>query len=103
MRKHLACAAVAGLFLALISPPAARAETAGSGACAVTVTTAANVVVANSGGYCYLAFTATGANAFTVPTGVTSADFLIIAGGGAGGSYAFGGGGGAGEVAVATS
>ncbi len=102
MKKLAAVTVISGLLLAIFVAPAARAEVAGSGPCAVTVTTAASVVVVKSGSTCYVAFTGTGSNAFTVPAGVTTADLLIIAGGGAGGNYAFAGGGGAGEVAVAT-
>jgi len=47
-------------------------------------------------GYTILTFTNTGACNWAVPTGVTSADVLIIGGGGAGGG-GVGGGGGAGE------
>lgn len=78
----------------------ASAATVGTNACTTTVTSSTGVVVVASGNYCYIAFTATGSNAFTVPVGVTTVDALLIAGGGAGGSYAFGGGGGAGEVAL---
>lgn len=102
MKKLSAIAAISGLLLAPFSLPSAHAATAGSGACAITVTSATGVVVVNSGSFCYVAFTATGSNAFTVPAGVTAPDILIIGGGGAGGVYAFAGGGGAGEVALAT-
>lgn len=70
----------------------------GSGVCTSTTNSSTGVVVANSGGFCYVAFTALGSNSWTAPIGVTAADFLIIAGGGAGGAGAWGGGGGAGEV-----
>jgi hypothetical protein len=102
VRKQAAIVAISALLLALFSTPSAQADVAGTGACAITVTSASGVVVVNSGTHCYIAFTATGSNAFTVPDAVTSTDLLIIAGGGAGGVYAFAGGGGAGEVALAS-
>jgi len=78
--------------------PISQSNAIGSGACTSTVGSDSGVVVANSGGFCYVAFTATGSNSWTAPSGVTSVDLLIIAGGGAGGSGAWGGGGGAGEL-----
>ncbi len=45
-------------------------------------------------GFVVQMFTATGPGAFTVPTGVTSIDVLIVGGGGAGGGIGGGGGGG---------
>ena len=90
-------------FIALLSIlnsviPISQSNAIGSGACTSTVGSDAGVVVANTGGFCYVAFTATGSNSWTAPSGVTSVDLLIIAGGGAGGSGAWGGGGGAGEL-----
>lgn len=102
MKKFSTVVAISAFLLSLFSVPSAQADTAGAGACAITVTSAAGVVVVNSGTFCYVAFTTTGTNAFTVPAGVTAPDLLVIAGGGAGGSFAFGGGGGAGELALAT-
>jgi hypothetical protein len=78
--------------------PISQSNAIGSGACTSTVGSDSGVVVANTGGFCYVAFTATGSNSWTAPSGVTSVDLLIIAGGGAGGSGAWGGGGGAGEL-----
>ena len=78
--------------------PISQSNAIGSGACTSTVGSDSGVVVANTGGFCYVAFTATGSNSWTAPSGVSSVDLLIIAGGGAGGSGAWGGGGGAGEV-----
>lgn len=103
MKKMSTVAAIGGLILALISAPTAAADTVGTGDCATTVTSASGVVAVTSGSSCYIAFTATGSNAFTVPSGITSVSLLIIAGGGGGGSFAFAGGGGAGELALASS
>ena len=103
MKKFSAVAALSGLLLALFSAPTAHADTVGTGDCTTTVTSPVGVVAVTSGSTCYIAFTGTGSNSFTVPSGITSVGLLIIAGGGAGGSYAFAGGGGAGEVAVASS
>ena len=87
------------LFVVLNSViPISQSKAIGSGSCTSTVGSDSGVVVANSGGFCYVAFTATGSNSWTAPSGVTSVDLLIIAGGGAGGGGAWGGGGGAGEV-----
>ena len=91
------------LFIALFAIvnsviPISQSNAIGSGACTSTVGSDSGVVVANSGGFCYVAFTAIGSNSWTAPSGVTSVDLLIIAGGGAGGSGAWGGGGGAGEL-----
>jgi VCBS repeat-containing protein len=86
------------LILATFAVPnEARAVIVGSGSCASTTSTS-SAVVATSGGFCYLAVTATGANSWTVPAGVNSINFILIAGGGAGGAGAWGGGGGAGEL-----
>ena len=82
--------------------PISQTHAIGTGVCASTAGSTTGVVVANSGGFCYVAFTATGTNSWTAPSGVTSVDLLIIAGGGAGGSGAWGGGGGAGEVVSQT-
>lgn len=78
--------------------PISNSNAIGTGVCASSVTSSSGVVVANSGGFCYVAFTAVGGNAWTAPVGISSVDLLIIAGGGAGGAGAWGGGGGAGEV-----
>lgn len=87
------------LFVVLNSViPASYSYAVGTGVCTSTAGSNSGVVVANSGGFCYVAFTATGTNSWTAPIGISAADFLIIAGGGAGGGGAWGGGGGAGEV-----
>jgi hypothetical protein len=49
----------------------------------------------------YNAFTTTGANSWTAPTGVTSINYLVVAGGG-GAGYSRGGGGGAGGLLTGT-
>lgn len=87
----------------LFLPRSATAATVTSGSCTTTVNSNTGVVTTNSGNYCYVAFTATGTNSFTVPSGITSVDLLVIAGGGAGGTSAWGGGGGAGELVLVTS
>ena len=85
-------------------PTASHAATAGTGVCQQTYTVSsgsADVLVVESGGYCYIAFKNTGAlNSQTViswsrPSLVTSADVLVVGGGGGGGAR-HGGGGGAG-------
>jgi hypothetical protein len=103
MRKLRASTTVAlfSILFSTLTIPNASAITAGS--CNVTVSSATGVVLVNNGGYCYLAFSNTGANSFTVPSGVTSSSVLVIGGGGAGGSGAWGGGGGAGGVLYGSS
>jgi hypothetical protein len=96
--KLLAAALVVGLLSSVGSIAPAQAIVIGSGICSSDAGSNSGVVVASSGGYCYVAFTNSGTNSWTAPSGVNSADFLIIAGGGAGGGGAWGGGGGAGEV-----
>jgi len=54
------------------------------------------------GGYKYAAFTATGANTWTCPSNVTSAEILVVAGGGGGPNEYYGGGGGGGGIVHAT-
>ena len=89
------------LAFSTISLPSASAITSGS--CNVNVSSTSGVVLVNSGGFCYLAFSATGANSFTVPAGITSTAVLVVAGGGGGGGGAWGGGGGAGGVVFGSS
>ena len=87
---------------AIIGAPSAHSVAIGSGSCASNSSTS-SVVVALSGGNCFVAVYATGANTWTPPAGVSTVDFILIAGGGAGGSGAWGGGGGAGELVSRTS
>jgi hypothetical protein len=73
------------LFIALFAIvnsviPISQSNAIGSGACTSTVGSDSGVVAANSGGFCYVAFTSTGSNSWTAPSGVTSVDLLIIAG-----------------------
>ena len=86
----------------IIVAPSAHSVAIGSGSCASNSSTS-SVVVALSGANCYVAVYATGANTWTPPAGVSTIDFLLIAGGGAGGAGAWGGGGGAGELVYRTS
>jgi hypothetical protein len=103
MRKLrlLSVLSLCSLTISTLFIPSASAIVAGN--CNVDVASATGVVLVNNGGLCYLAFSATGANSFTVPSGVTTANVLVIAGGGAGGSGAWGGGGGAGAVVYGAS
>lgn len=87
------------VVLALINPIPAHAITTGN--CNVSVNSATGVVLVNNGGYCYLAFSATGTNSLTIPSGITSMQILVVGGGGGGGGGAWGGGGGAGGVLFA--
>ena len=75
----------------------AHAATVGSSPCIATVTNNSTALTTSSGGYCYVIFTR-GSNSWTAPSGISTADVLLIGGGGAGGSGAWGGGGGAGGV-----
>ena len=87
---------------AIIGAPSAHSVAVGSGSCASNSSTS-SVVVALSGGNCFVAVYATGANTWTPPAGVSTVGFVLIAGGGAGGSGAWGGGGGAGELVFRSS
>ena len=92
--------AVALLLFTSISIAPSHATLVGSGSCQSDVSSTAGVTVVLSGNYCYIAYASTGANSWKAPTGITSFDAVIVAGGGAGGAGAWGGGGGAGGVAV---
>ena len=85
----------------IFAAPSAHSVAIGSGNCASNSSTS-SAVVALSGGNCFVAVYATGANTWTPPAGVSTVDFLLIAGGGSGGSGAWGGGGGAGELVFRT-
>ena len=87
------------LFSLLSASPSSALATGG---CNVSLSSSSGVVLVDSGGFCYLAFSATGSNSFTVPSNITSASVLVVAGGGGGGGGAWGGGGGAGGVVTAT-
>jgi hypothetical protein len=96
-RVALAVALCAVPAVASVSMPVSAV--AGSGG---TITTYA------SGGVSYTvhSFTSTGSNTFTVPTGVTSVDYLVVGGGGGGGAawidQSGGSGGGGGQVLTGT-
>ena len=96
-------------FLSIVIAPVmftdqSFAASAGSAPCLSTVTDSSTVSVVYSSGQskCYVIFKG-GSNAWTAPSGVTSVDILVIAGGGAGGSGAWAGGGGAGGIVIDTS
>jgi len=99
MRKPRAIVAgisILALAFTLLSATPSQALT--STGCSVTVTNNLGVTLVSSGGYCYLTFSATGANSFVVPSRITSSEVLVVAGGGGGGGGAWGGGGGAGGI-----
>jgi len=62
--------------------------------CAASVGNSGGVQISREGDNCVLKFTNPGVNTWTVPTGVTSADVLVVGGGGGAGFDAAGGGGG---------
>jgi hypothetical protein len=93
--------------ISVVTAPSANAATAGSGNCEQTFTASSGsgtVSVAESSGYCYVAFKNTGAVdtqatiSWTRPTGLSAADVLVIGGGGGGGARHAGGGGAGGYV-----
>ena len=94
---------IIGLFSLIFSILSSSPSSAlAVGGCNVSLSSTTGVVLADSGGFCYLAFSATGANSFTVPNNITSASVMVVAGGGGGGGGAWGGGGGAGGVVTST-
>ncbi len=100
--KFVSIVLIAGSISVLSPIPVSQAVSIGNNLCVSDATSSSGVFVIADKGYCYVAFTSTGNNSWTAPAGLTSADFLIIAGGGAGGGGAWGGGGGAGEVVLYT-
>jgi hypothetical protein len=72
-----------------------------SNQCQVDVANTTGVFVSLSSGRCFLRFTSTGSNTWTAPTGVTTFNTLVIAGGGGGGADG-GSGGGSGSMYEAT-
>jgi len=62
--------------------------------CAASVGNSGGVQISREGDNCVLKFTNPGVNTWTVPSGVTSADVLVVGGGGGAGFDAAGGGGG---------
>ena len=100
-RKFRVYLAILPLLFALLGASPASALV--TGGCNVSLASTSGVVLVDSGGFCYLVFSATGANSFTVPNNITSASVLVVAGGGGGGGGAWGGGGGAGGVVYGSS
>jgi hypothetical protein len=100
IKSAFLCSALLISSFAITGSPHATAAIAGSGVCAQTVDNAADVAVASSAGYCYVAFKA-GIRVWTVPTNVSVIDYLVVAGGGSGGAR-HGGGGGAGGLLKST-
>lgn len=98
--KYRVFLGIVPLILAFIGGLPANALA--TGGCNVSLSNNTGVVLVDSGGYCYLAFSATGAKSFTVPITISSASVLVVAGGGGGGGGAWGGGGGAGGVVTST-
>ena len=87
-----------------ISSANAAAGTITSGGCSAAVGEVLTATISQVGSDCVIKFTS-GSNSWTVPAGVTSVRYLVVAGGGAGGAagYADGsGGGGAGGVLAGT-
>jgi hypothetical protein len=87
-----------------ISSANAAAGTITSGGCSAAVGEVLRATISQVGSDCVIKFTS-GSNSWTVPAGVTSVRYLVVAGGGAGGAagYADGsGGGGAGGVLAGT-
>ena len=60
-----------------------NAATVGTGICAQTVGSAANVIVSSAGDVCTVRFNAS--NTWTAPTGVSSMSVVLVGGGGGGG------------------
>lgn len=101
--KKAALAILSLLLIFQTIPAQAATVTADAGAtnCNQEVDNAASVVAYRlSAGFCVIEFKRTGSTTWTVPTGVTSISYLLVAGGGGGAggqaSEHGGGGGGAG-------
>ena len=105
IKKPLIIPFLITLIFSTFSPIAihtANAATVGTAPCDSTVSSATGVTVTVSGDYCVVSFTSTAAaTTWTVPSGVTSIEYLVVAGGGQGGTDR-GGGGGAGGVITGT-
>ncbi len=87
-----------------ISSANAAAGTITSGGCSATVGEVLTATISQVGSDCVIRFTS-GSNSWTVPAGVTSVRYLVVAGGGAGGAAGGNdgsGGGGAGGVLAGT-
>lgn len=102
-RRRLAALSIYALIASFTVVPVASAATVASsnsdasGTCTQTVDNATNVVVNRYGADCVVSFKRVGTTEWTIPTGVTKIQTLIIAGGG-GGGYDVAGGGGAGGL-----
>jgi len=101
IKKPLIIPFLVTLIFSTLSPVtihSANAETVGTAPCIATISSATGVTSTTSGNYCYVAFTSTGKTTWTVPSGVTSAQYLLVGGGGGGGGGRGGGGGGGGVL-----
>jgi uncharacterized repeat protein (TIGR02543 family) len=109
--KSISTALALALVVTLVSPlvgflPKAQAATvtasgSGSSFCDQIVGNASGITAVRSGTDCIITFTNVGTTTWTVPTGVTRADVLVVGGGGGGGGDG-GSGGGGGEIRRAT-
>lgn len=101
----LALALVTSSFSAIgISGANAAAGTITSGGCSAAVGEVLTATISQVGSDCVIRFTS-GSNTWTLPSGVTSVRYLVVAGGGAGGAAGYvdgSGGGGAGGVLAGT-
>ena len=81
-----------------VSSANAAAGTITSGGCSAAVGEVSTATISQVGSDCVIRFTS-GSNSWTVPAGVTSVRYLVVAGGGAGGAagYVDGSGGGGGS------
>jgi hypothetical protein len=106
IKKSLIIPFLITLIFSTFSPIAiysANAATVGTGPCISTVSSATGVTATVSGNYCVVSFTDTvTATTWTVPSGVTSIEYLVVGGGGGGGGGYEGGGGGAGGFLTGT-
>jgi hypothetical protein len=87
-----------------VSSANAAAGTITSGGCSAAVGEVSTATISQVGSDCVIKFTS-GSNSWTVPAGVTSVRYLVVAGGGAGGAAGYvdgSGGGGAGGVLAGT-
>ena len=87
-----------------ISSANAAAGTITSGGCSAAVGEVLRATISQVGSDCVIKFTS-GSNSWTVPAGVTSVRYLVVAGGGGGGAAGYtdgSGGGGAGGVLAGT-
>jgi hypothetical protein len=87
-----------------VSSANAAAGTITSGGCSAAVGEVSTATISQVGSDCVIRFTS-GSNSWTVPAGVTSVRYLVVAGGGAGGAAGYvdgSGGGGAGGVLAGT-